>query len=110
MIDEARPAHLSFRPSSRGGWWAVGFAAVSLLGLAVFFVMVASGQRGGDSFLDNWLLTGPMVVVLAAAIAGLIAALLAVVRSHERGLAVAIPALWGLFVTFFAVGELAVPH
>ena len=56
------------------------------------------------------LLTGPIVIVAAAGIAGLVAALLAVLRNHERGLLVAIPVLWGLVVTFFTVGELAFPH
>lgn len=110
MIDQPRRVHVSVLPSSRGGRWSVGLAIVSLLALALFSVMVASGQRGGDSLLDNWLLTGPMVIVAAAGIAGLGAALLAVLRSHERGLLVVLPLLWGLVVTFFAVGEFAFPH
>ena len=110
MVDQSRPVHLSFRPSSRGGWWSVGLAVVSLLALAVFVVMAASGERGGDGFLDNWLLTGPTAVVLAAALAGLIAALLAVLRSHERGLLLALPIAWGLLVAVFTFGELAFPH
>jgi hypothetical protein len=110
MMSQPHPVHHVLLPSSRDGRWSVGLAVVSLVSLGWFFLMVASGQRGGDSLLDNWLLTGPMVIVAAAGIAGLGAALLAVLRSHERGLLVVLPLLWGLVVTFFAVGEFAFPH
>ena len=110
MMSQPHPVHHSLLPSSRDGRWSVGLAVVSLVSLGWFFLMVASGQRGGDSFSDNWLLTGPMVVVVAAGIAGLIVALVAVLRSHERNLLLALPALWGLVVTFFTIGELAFPH
>jgi hypothetical protein len=110
MVSQPHPVHHSLLPSSRVGRWSVGLAIVSLVSLGWFFLMVASGQRGGDGFLDNWLLTGPIAVVIAAGIAGLIVALVAVLRSHERSLLVALPTLWGLVVGFFTIGELAFPH
>jgi hypothetical protein len=97
-------------PSSGSGRSSVGLAVASLLALGLFFAMVSSGQGGGDSLLDNWLLTGPIVFVAVGGIAGLMAGLLALLRSHERGLLVVLPILWGLVVTLFIVGELANPH
>jgi hypothetical protein len=37
---------------------------VCLVGLFVFFLMVGMGQGGGETILDNWLLTGPILVAL----------------------------------------------
>jgi hypothetical protein len=49
---------------------------------------------------DNWLLTGAILAVAVTSLAGMVAALLVVLRSHERGLLVLLPILWGLVVNF----------
>jgi hypothetical protein len=85
-------------------------AVVSLVSLGVFVALVNAGQRGGQSFFDNWLLTGPILVVLVAAVAGLVTAIVAVIRNRERGLVLALPVLWGLVVASFALGEFINPH
>ena len=54
-------------------------------------------------------LTGPLLIVLFAAVAGLIAAILAIARSGERGLLLVLPILWGLVVASFALGEFDEP-
>ena len=51
-----------------------------------------------------------MLVAAGSVVGALVAGLIAVLRSHERGLLVAIPILGGLLVTVFLVGELAFPH
>jgi hypothetical protein len=100
MVNRTRQVHLSFLPSSRGGRWSVGLAVISLLALAFVVLVVASG----GVIFDNWLLTGATLAVAVAGLAGLVAALLAVLRSHERGLLVLLPILWGFVAAFFPVG------
>ena len=94
MVNRPRQVHLSFLPSSRGGRWSVGLAVISLLTFAFVFLMVASGA----GIFDNWLLTGAILAVAVTSLAGMVAALLVVLRSHERGLLVLLPILWGLVV------------
>jgi hypothetical protein len=110
MNEQPLHRHPSVLPSTRAGRWSVLLAVVSLGALAVFFSMAGAGQTGGDSFTDNWLLTGPILVTLVAGAAGLVAAIVALLRSGERGLTLALPILWGALVTIQALGEFLVPH
>lgn len=109
MIEHPHRWHLSFLPSSTTGRWAVVLAIVSLVALRVFFVMVDAGE-GGDGWFDNWLLTGPILLALATAVAGLVAAIDAIVRNRDLGVTLAVPLLWGLIVVSFALGEFTNPH
>jgi hypothetical protein len=56
--------HVQLFPISRLGKWSLGLLGVCLVGLFVFFLMVGMGQGGGETILDNWLLTGPILVAL----------------------------------------------
>jgi len=110
MIEQSHHPQDWILPSTPAGRWSLALAVVSLAALAVFFVMVDAGQTGGDSFTDNWLLTGPILVVLVAGVGGLVGAVDAVLRRGERGVLLALPVLWGLVVTMFALGEVLMPH
>jgi hypothetical protein len=110
MIEHPHRWHLSILPSSTLGRWAVVLAIVSLVALRVFYAMVDAGQVGGAGFFDNWLLTGPILVVGVSAVAGLVAAIVAIVRSRDGGLTLLIPIAWGLIVTSFTLGEFTNPH
>jgi hypothetical protein len=110
MIRQPHHPHVTALPSTSAGRWSVVLAVVSVAALAVFFLMAGAGQTGGDSFTDNWLLTGPILVVLVAGVGGLLAAIVAILRSGERGVLLALPILWGLAVSSFTLGEFLVPH
>ena len=105
MIGQPHHPHLTGLPSTSAGRWSVVLAVVSVAALAVFFLMAGAGQTGGETFTDNWLLTGPILVVLVAGVGGLVAAIAAILRSGERGVLLALPILWGLVVTSFTLGE-----
>ena len=77
----------------------VGPARVCIAAFFVFYLMVGMGPRGGETTLDNWLLTGPILVAAVSALGAGVTGLLAVLRSHEPGLLIALPILIGLLVT-----------
>lgn len=110
VIEHPQRFHLSLVPSSRSGLWALGLTISSLLALVVFYLFVAAGQTGGEAFTDNLLLSGSILTVAVTGIAGLVAALYAIVRWRELALLLAIPILWGLIVLMFALGEILYPH
>ncbi len=110
MIHQQHRFPLSLVPFSSVGRGSLGLAVVSLVSLMVFYLMCATGQRGGEGFFDNWFLAGPILVVAVTGIAGLVSGCFAVLRRHERGLLVAIPIAWGLLVALFAFGELSPNH
>ena len=97
-------------PKTLLGSWSVALAAVFFIFMMVFFALVASGLRGGDTFFSEWRLTIPFV---AAAICGIGAAgtgLFALFRKRERSLLVILATLLGLFVVYFISGEILFPH
>ncbi|MCP3853649.1 MAG: hypothetical protein GY745_20100 [Actinomycetia bacterium] len=85
------------------------FAAFVLL-MLLFFGAVSVGERGGDDLFDNLRLTVPVLSAAAAAVAGAVTGILAMVRQHERSIMVAGVTLVGGFVFAFAVAEVAFPH
>lgn len=110
MIGQPQHPHVTLLPSTPAGRWSVVLALVSLAGLAVFYVMVGAGQEGGETFTDNWLLTGPLLVTLVAGVGGLVSAIVAFIRGQERAMALLLPVLWGLVVAGFTLGEFTNPH
>ena len=93
-------------PRARPGWWSIGLTAVFFLFLWIFQLFVASGQRGGDTFFSNPWLAATILIAAASALAGGVAAALAIFRRGERSILVLLALLLGLFVLIFMLGEL----
>mgnify|MGYP001813820139 FL=1 len=77
--------------------------------LAAFFVLVAAGERGGDTFFSNpWLsltMLGAVVCAIAAGVAGIVA-----FRRGDRSLVAGFAVVVGAFVVCWVVAEIAFPH
>jgi len=101
---------ITILPKSRLGKWAVYLIITFILLMVVFQLLVASGQRGGETFLDNLLLTIPMFLAGICGISALITGLISVIRSKERSILVFLASLLGLCVLGFVLGEIIVPH
>lgn len=97
-------------PSTLPGRWSAGLLAASLLCFVFFFVLVMSGQRGGDTFFSNLWLSGTILPAAALAIAAGAVGLAAAIRDGERSLVVGIAIIYGFLVLMFTVGEVAFPH
>jgi hypothetical protein len=99
-----------FKPTTdlgkRSAWLIVAFAVL----LGAFYILVASGQRGGDTFFSNPILTVPMLLAAASGIAAFITGLISIIKKKERSVAVYLAVTFGLFVILFALGELIFPH
>ena len=80
--------------------------AAALTGL---FTAIVLGQRGGDTFSDNWWLAGPGITAAFSGIGAFIAGMFAFLKG-ERAILVVGSTLVGLFVTFFVSAELLFPH
>ncbi len=81
-------------------------AGASVLAI-VLMAVVASGQRGGTTLVDNPWTSGPALAVALAAVASFVTGLVAVLRHHERARIVMAAVLVEGLVTVFLVGELA---
>jgi hypothetical protein len=101
---------VDFLPTTLLGKWSVGFILIFSLLLAIFYLIVASGQRGGETFFSNPLLA---VTVLAAGVAGVASfftGIVSILKYRERSVLVFVATAIGLFVLFFASGEILFPH
>ena len=98
-----------FRPTTdlgkRSAWLIVAFAA--LMGL--FHILVASGQRGGDTFFSNPVLTVPMLLAVASAVAAFITGIISIKNKGERSVAVYAAVTVGIFVIVLALGAVIFP-
>ena len=104
------PVGPAVMPTTKLGRWSSLAIVVFGLLMAVFALLVASGQRGGEEFFDNLWLTIPVLAAYGAAVVALGTGIAAMIRAGERSFAVIISTIIGLAVTAFGVAEVAFPH
>lgn len=97
-------------PGTRLGRWSVRVIAFSALCFTVFFLLVASGQKGGDTFFANPWLSGTILAAGVSAVIGAGIGLVAVVKQQERSPVVFVTIALGLLVLAYGIVEVAVPH
>ena len=97
-------------PQSKLGTLCCRLGIGSLGAFGAFYALVASGQRGGDTFFSNPWLTWPMLTAVGLAIGGAATGLVAVVRDAERAWTVFLVIGFGLLIAAFGASELLAPH
>lgn len=101
---------VTLRPSTTPGRWTLlAFAGFGVF-LTVFFLLVESGQRGGDEFFDNLWLTVPFLSAYVAAVAVSVLGIVAIAARRERCVFVVLATVVGLLVTAFGILEVVFPH
>ena len=99
-----------FAPKTALGKWSVALIIIFIVFLGVFQLLVASGQRGGETFFSNLILTIPMLIAGVSGISAFVTGLIGIIKSRERSVIVYLAALIGLFVLLFWLGEVIFPH
>lgn len=92
-----------------------GKATLVLLAAAVALflfqlLLVAAGQRGGDTFSSNLVISIPALLAGACAIAMLVTGLIGIIAARERSVWVVVATMIGLIVAVFVIGEALGPH
>jgi hypothetical protein len=98
-----------FWPTSGAGRWSVGAISTFALGLAGLLIAAALGQKGGETFSDNWWLAGPGAVAAVSAIAAFGCSIRALAL-RDRAVSVIIALVLSSFAIFFMLGEVLFPH
>ena len=96
-------------PKNPLGKWSIGLILGFFLFLILFFILVGLGQRGGDTFFSNLLLTIPMLIAVASAIGSFVVGIIGIIKK-ERAILVFISILIGLMVFVYSALELLFPH
>ncbi|MFC1687374.1 hypothetical protein ACFL0L_02250 [Patescibacteria group bacterium] len=97
-------------PRTTMGKWSVGLIGAFIFFMVVFFVLVESGERGGDTFFSNLALTIPILIAGACGVAGFVVGLIAMIRKRERSWLVYIATAIGAFIAFWISAEILFPH
>lgn len=97
-------------PRTRRGRLGVVLFGLHIALMVFFQLLLATGQRGGETFFDNvWLASTILLAGVAALAAGGVS-LLAMIGRGERSLLSLLVAAYGMFVALFALGEVLAPH
>lgn len=76
----------------------------------IFQLLVFTGQKGGETFFDNLLLTTPIFLAGVCAITAFFTGIISLIKKRERAILVYISTLIGLLVLWFILGEFLYPH
>ena len=99
-----------FKPVTKPGKWSAWLIVAFGVFMGIFQALVASGQRGGETFFSNPLLSAAILPAGAAGIAAFITGVVSIIRDKERTVSVYIAVTIGLGVVVFALCEVIYPH
>ena len=97
-------------PNTRLGLWSVGLITAFFLSFLALQLLIASGQRGGDTFFSNLLLAIPGVITGIFGVSAFAVGTIAIIKSKERSLLTFISVTVGLLVLAFILAEVIGPH
>jgi len=106
---ESRFSRLMVPATTPGRLCLTGFAA-GVLGFIAMIVSVGSGQEGGETFTDNWWISGPALVAALGLVGSFAIGVFAISRRRERAVPVVLATVIGAMVTLLLVGEFSTPH
>jgi len=101
---------IGLMPRTVIGKCSTGLIIAFFLFFAVFWIMIALGQRGGDTFFSNLALTIPMLLAGVSSISAMVIGIIGIVRSRERSILVFLATVIGFIVSIFVLGEILFPH
>ena len=97
-------------PKTTLGKWSVALIFAFIVFLISFQLIVASGQRGGETFFSALVLTVPILIAGICGVSAFVTGLIGVIRSRERSVIVYLAVTIGLLVLLFGLGEIIFPH
>ena len=101
---------ISLKPKTTMGKWSTGLIIAFFLFVAVFLILVASGQRGDDTFFSFTALTIPGLLAGVSAVSALVTGIVSIVKGRERSVLVFLATAIGLYLLILLLGEILFPH
>jgi hypothetical protein len=90
-------------PATQWGRWAIGLLIAILVFFGTVYVLIASGQRPGDTFTSNLTLSVPGLLAGVCAVGAFVTGLIAVIFRAERSPLVLLATVVGLLAIVFFV-------
>jgi len=93
-----------FMPQTRPGRWSAWLIIAFIVFFGLFYLFVATGQRGGATFFSNLYLAVPVVIAAISGISAFFTGIIGVIKDRERAILVYLAMLIGLIVLLFCLG------
>lgn len=97
-------------PTTVLGKWSIGFAVAFIVLFAIFFLVAAGGETGGNTLSDNLWLAVPGILADVFGIITFLTSLVAIAKYKERSSMVIVAFAFGFMLTVFTLGEVVFPH
>ena len=92
------------------GKWSTALIVAFIVLLVSFQLLVASGQRGGETFFSALVLAVPILIGGICGVSAFVIGLIGVIRSRERSVTVYLAVTIGLLVLLWGLAEIIFPH
>ena len=97
-------------PRTTLGKWSTALIVAFIVLLVSFQLLVASGQRGGETFFSALVLAVPILIGGICGVSAFVIGLIGVIRSRERSVTVYLAVTIGLLVLLWGLAEIIFPH
>ena len=97
-------------PETKLGKWSVWLIIAMAALVGVFFIFIALGERGGDTFFSNLYLTIPMMCAGISGIASFVTGLIGIIKDRDFSVLIFVPTIIGFLVLLYIIAEFAFPH
>lgn len=97
-------------PKTTPGKWVTNLVVSFFILFGLFYLAIATGQRGGEGFFDNLFLTIPALLAAICAIVAFFVGLISIIKNEERSVLVFLSTLIGLLVLLWVLAEIMFPH
>jgi len=97
-------------PKTKIGKLSVGLIGAFIILLILFYILVATGQRGGETFFSNQALAVPILLAGLCGIVAFVTGLIAIIKQRERAVLVYLAVVIGALVTLWTAAEIMFPH
>jgi len=101
---------ITFTPKTHLGKWTVGLIIAFFIFLAVFFMFVNLGERGGDTIFSNLKLLIPYSIAVLSAVASFFTGIISVFKNKERSVLVFLSVILGFLIFLWILAEFLFPH
>lgn len=101
---------ICFLPKTNLGKWSVGWILLAVFTFAIFWLLIALGERGGATFFSNLKLTIPGLSIVFFGTASFAVGIISIIKKKERSSLVFLSAILGFMILLFFLAEILFPH
>src|SRR3989344_4200155 len=100
---------MKFLPRTKLGKRSLILIICFFLFLIIAHILIATGQEGGETFLDNLYISVPMLLAALSALSAFVTGIISIIKK-ERAILVYLSTLIGFLILIFLIGEFIFPH